>query len=448
MLDVFPQSTRVLSGGIQTFAASESVSESGSSWWVPFSERTVFQARLQNQQYSNDGIYDPQRSWDLRIGKGGNIYSMRGSFGEAVPPQFRSPLDPDGPYYAPWVDEVFQSVFVDTVQNVPTNKYFHHQAGIYLKDDTPGGQPFPSPCLGSIADVSNRTYRIVSWPQQAHVPTEHTSDIICYTEYRNVGQGILEVNTVAYNFGIHTQNYLNNPWGGVRDTSFGHHFLSDTAGALIETESQFIDNTTVEYNDTAGWVLFSAGTNAYSDTIGVVFGKDTHLNESWQTSESKWRYGNAGNDPPPGTPENEWRNFFVGTTIRYIRIAPGECFFGRYYLCFGRQDTVVNQLIGPYGLVDHCDYDVYSINRAEAEEMVWYRTTGGFPTTDPNGEVIVTTYNKPVSGTLPLFVLQETATGTVRLSTDPYQLSDKPYDGTTEYLGFLGFVSAQTDIAL
>ena len=28
-------------------------------------------------------------SYQIRIGKGGNLYSLRGAFGESVPPQFR-----------------------------------------------------------------------------------------------------------------------------------------------------------------------------------------------------------------------------------------------------------------------------------------------------------------------------------------------------------------------
>ena len=62
---------------------------SGSTWLLDFDESTVFKAEL---DYTHAG--DPDRSYTLRIGKGGNVYSFRGVFGESVPPQFR----PD-----PWV---------------------------------------------------------------------------------------------------------------------------------------------------------------------------------------------------------------------------------------------------------------------------------------------------------------------------------------------------------
>ncbi|NOU36802.1 MAG: hypothetical protein HOO88_08535 [Kiritimatiellaceae bacterium] len=449
LLDVFPVSPCPLTGGNQTFTATETYTNSGSSWWVPFSEEHVFQARLVNIQSNNavPPVYDSMRSWDLRIGKGGQIYSLKGSFGEAIPPQYRGldiPTAYDrvvayGPYFAPWVDEVFQTVFVDSTQNVTTDPYFHHQAGVYLVDtnaDANGGGvvPFYSPYLGGLADISKRNYRIVSWPQQAHIPTTFASDLICYTEYRDVGQGILEVNHLVYNFGCYTQSYINLPWGGVRHTSFGNYFISNPDGTMRPA-----DSTETNFNDTAGWALLCHGTGPSSDTIGIVFGKDADPLKSGQTAKSRWGNGSPDIVTPSGTPEDEWRNYFRIMTVRKMRIKPGETFFGRYYLVFGRQDTVTNNLIGPYGLVANCDYSVSSITIGEAQTMNWYQAASGLPTTAVNGSIIATTYNKPVAGKKPLFVIENTLTGAISLTNNPYALSDKPYDGTTKILGFLGY---------
>ena len=63
------------------------------------------------------------KSWSLRVGRGGNIYSYIGAYGEVIPPQFH--VD------APYIDEVWQSVAVDTSQNYQGENgkgWFIHQA--------------------------------------------------------------------------------------------------------------------------------------------------------------------------------------------------------------------------------------------------------------------------------------------------------------------------------
>ncbi len=471
LLDVFTNSARSYIGSDPMFTVTESFTNSGSLWWInpPFSEEHAFQARLVNTST------DPKKSWDIRIGKSGTVYSMKGSFGEAIPPQWRDPASEYGPYFAPWMDEVFQTVFVVTALNdAPDNRYFHHQAGVYLRDtndnpditgryaDANGGGvvPFYSPYLGGIANTNmtgttNRSYRIVSWPQQAHIPTDYTSDIICYTEYRDVGQGILEVNHVVYNFGVYTQNYMNLPWSGVRDTSFGHHFISKPDGTMQEVFGlQTSDDAVTNYNYTAGWALFCNGTDTGSDTIGIVFGKDYTNNTGglfytdWQTKLSTWAYGDCFTDPHIGSPENTWRNMFLGTSIRMIKIKPGQNFRGRYYLVFGGQTEVTNN-IATYGLVTNCDYSVYTNAPATVTTMTWYKAAAsGMPTTNApgNGNSIIATRNKPFYKDLPIFVLQNTLDGAITLTTDPYAVTPnaKPYDGTTRYLGFLGYVPPGT----
>lgn len=59
-------------------------------------EKFLFKAEMHYKDQNN-----PSRSWTIRIGRGGNIYSFRGPlFGEAISPQNLN--------NAPWVDEVLQ----------------------------------------------------------------------------------------------------------------------------------------------------------------------------------------------------------------------------------------------------------------------------------------------------------------------------------------------------
>lgn len=72
-------------------------SSSPSSWkkgLVQF-QKKVFQAEMKY-----DDPNDSSRSWKIRVASGGNIYSIRGLFGEVISPQNLA--------NAPWVDEVLQ----------------------------------------------------------------------------------------------------------------------------------------------------------------------------------------------------------------------------------------------------------------------------------------------------------------------------------------------------
>ena len=165
------------------------------------------------------------RSWSYRFGSGGNIYSIRSDFGEAIPPQELE--------YAPWTEDVFQSVAVDLAKNA-NQDWFIHQAGVHEKDNL--DQPFYSPSVAHFCE--DNTCYFGSWGQQALIPTVHKSDLLYFNQYRNCGNGVIEYAQMFLN--IHNEmvygnpfleyappviHYLNAPWGGVRryDTILNSH---------------------------------------------------------------------------------------------------------------------------------------------------------------------------------------------------------------------------------
>jgi dienelactone hydrolase len=80
ILDVFPPSVvDVPAGSRGETTITLDYAPSGSVWAEGLDERQVFQAELPHRQGDDD-------SFRLRIGKGGQIYSLRGAFGESVPP--------------------------------------------------------------------------------------------------------------------------------------------------------------------------------------------------------------------------------------------------------------------------------------------------------------------------------------------------------------------------
>ena len=158
----------------------------------------------------------PNRAWSFRFGTGGNIYSIRSQFGEAIPPQTLS--------YAPFMDEVTQQVAVDTQKNVNAS-FFIHQAGTYQRDNL--ATPFYSPNIARHCE--GNTCYLASWGQQAWIPMVFKSDMLYFTQYSDCGNGVVEyaqmfmnVNTETligspYNeYGPPVYHYLNIPWGGVR----------------------------------------------------------------------------------------------------------------------------------------------------------------------------------------------------------------------------------------
>lgn len=104
------------------------------SYWAansPALEPDLFLAEMSHQDTASQN-----KTWTFRIGQGGNIYSLRGAFGESVPPQINNEF----------VDEVYQSVSVNQDKNRNSGKtYFIHQAGTYSGDGEYTSNPFFTP---------------------------------------------------------------------------------------------------------------------------------------------------------------------------------------------------------------------------------------------------------------------------------------------------------------
>jgi hypothetical protein len=164
-------------------------------------ERGVFQAIISYTDPDPDPTGD--RSWSIRIGSGGNMYSifLHDSIGEVIPPQKHA--------QAPWIDEVQQTVSVATALNMNTSmpqycpggtanvdnnalckKYYIHQAGAYQYDGSNTNTPFFSPSLAKHCYKNSCTF--ASWGTQAHVVTTFTSPIIYINRYTNCNNGVIE----------------------------------------------------------------------------------------------------------------------------------------------------------------------------------------------------------------------------------------------------------------
>ena len=142
ILNVFPDSTVSAQNKFETTIQSK-YSPSSSIWAEGLNEEAVFQAELTHRE-------DETNSFSLRMGRGGQIYSLRGPFGESVPPSWRA----EAQDRSPWNDEVWQFVAVckryNDLRNLRAGKnkseeaikqftelpyanlYFVHNSGAYI----------------------------------------------------------------------------------------------------------------------------------------------------------------------------------------------------------------------------------------------------------------------------------------------------------------------------
>ena len=120
---------------------------------------------------------------------------------------------------APWIDEVWQIVSVNTELNnnerlpappgstlattVRSMPYFIHGAGAYRNDTmfTRLPAPYYSPLMASWYNQQEKALYTTNWGTQAHIPSLHKSELLYTYKYKDLGNGIMENTMVIQNFG-------------------------------------------------------------------------------------------------------------------------------------------------------------------------------------------------------------------------------------------------------
>ncbi|MCX6975658.1 MAG: putative Ig domain-containing protein, partial [Verrucomicrobia bacterium] len=410
VLSVIPRGGATQSPGNVT--CSFAYSPSGSTWNEGVSEEKVFYASMNSSS-----------GWRLGIGKGGQVYSLRGAFGEAVPPQRAD---------APWVDEAWQFVATNTdlvnpiqqFQKIGQNRplgfpimFFIHQSGIYrggLAGNSLVGsatEPFYSPMLKNRWDPATRTLSVVSWSQMARSPNVWKSGMLTYASYRDLGDGSIEVTNFVTNFGDQDLTFINTPWGGARHSSFPETILSTTTGGWSKGSSAAYGTPSpIKLNQTGGWQAWVRNsTQESANALAIVFGKDPvkDLLPIMQTGQSLLTYG-AGGDSV--------RDYDVCSIQNKIQLQAGQSIACRWHLVvgqFGQTRIKASNLSSYAGLwIPETDASVVT--------PVW--TTGGTPASSGTGSPNLYLYAQPIPGTVPVFVMEDTRTGRKFATTDPYEL--------------------------
>ncbi|MCE9632216.1 MAG: dienelactone hydrolase family protein [Planctomycetia bacterium] len=462
LLDVFPPSVVELPASERgETTITRDYTPSGSVWAEGLDETQVFLTELAHRQGKDD-------SFSLRVGKGGQIYSLRGPFGESVPPSWRDPRDGR----SPWNDEVWQFVAVcsryngvesllragavpDEVQGrFKTSPYrasfFIHNSGAYIPDES-AVQSLYCPLLAFEADTDRRTIRTLNWGLVPQVRTIHRSPILFSCQTRDVGEGILELTWVVHNFSTRDDvvfDFLNAPWGGTRLTSLPVHAIGGVDGKPRRRADVFSTDrpdAALDVAQTGGWRVASTREADDAPSLALVFGLDRHLDEERakaargephcqvgpsllrdylahapQLYEKLWQDWRT-------RPENSFRNYDVIEFIPKLRIEPQTTIWFRVFLAVNRRDRAIEQA---RSLVDKVDYGLLTFDPATTPLVPVHVADGRV--VDPvtaQGSPAFELYAKPVPGSLPVFLLEDTATGREVVTTDPYRfVPQEPLD--------------------
>lgn len=387
---------------------------SGSTWIAGLDESKVFHAVLQTENLR------------LGIGQGGQIYSLRGDFGEAVPPQRVN---------APWIDEVWHLVVthedlvtpIHKFQNADPQKnwaigmplqYFIHQAGVYLEGLTgtkelgAPTEPFYSPVLESHWDPESRTLFMANWAQMARSPNVWKSHVLVLTAFRDLGDGAVEVTQSLTNFGTEDLTYLNAPWGGVRHSSLPQTVLSKPDGSWSKVEGTWgwADKATAPFNETGGWIAWTSKETKDSDpALALVFGQENTAAQPWRRAPSQILHGTAGD---PAT-----RDYNVVETSCSVRIQPGETLSVRWFLVAGSFEHTRQRAAE---LVPNASMWMPAAQN-DLLLPVWVKE--GKPSKSGEGKPDFHLHAVPAPGMAPMFAMEDTRTGELFITPDPYLLT-------------------------
>ncbi len=386
---------------------------SGSKWVEGVDESSVFFAAIE------------MPGLRLGIGKGGQIFSLRGPFGEGIPPQRPN---------APWMDEVWHLVVtnenlvapIHDFQNLDPKKnwdvgmplqYFIHQAGVYLEGltGTPElGAPktaFPSPMVASRWDPETRTLYLANWAQQARSPNVWKSGVLVYTAYRLLGHGAVEVTQAMTNFGTENLTYLNAPWGGVRNSSLPQTILSKPDGGWVKASGRWgWEGIPKSYfTETGGWIAWTSNETADGDnSLALVFGTEPEGQPAWKRHPNRILHGTAG--------EAATRDYNVVEAASSIMIQPGETLACRWFLVSGTFEEVRQRAAELAPLAT-----MWMPESTKARLGVWM--VDGKPSLKGEGKAAFELFASPAPGLTPVFAMEDTRDGSVFPTDDPYLLT-------------------------
>ena len=309
-----------------------------------------------------------------------------------------------------------------------------------------------SPKLASDITGNGRIFRTANWGLVPQLKTISRSPILYYTQLRDVGDGIIEVTYIFHNFNVRDDidyGHMNAPWGSTRFSSLPHFYVNSPDGELM-TYGEFkgawndpatVDNLpsagVIDVRKTGGWNLNSASEADDAPSLALVFGRDRHLEAEQERAkkglpfaqfrESAFRFGIYPRpDDWQTRPENSWENWYGQALLPKLHLTQGKTVWYRYFFVINRKDRAIELADS---LVDKVDYGLLTFDAADTPQVPVYVSGGKVvdgkvsrPTKDVGRETFpaIKLFAHPVSGTMPLFLIENASTGQEVVTTDPY----------------------------
>lgn len=451
-------------------------SNSGSFWQLDWPETYVFDKLIAYNDPSN-----PDKSYQMRLGKGGQIYSFKSAFGEALPPQYRrsyneagsalldqpisNPVKSHYGNWAPWNDEVWQIVASDQIDELNGTKAAQniHQAGPYMNNYNTRAsdltkEPFYSPLVQSYFDASNQSYTSVYWgqsedPSYVYNPTNLSDpfrpSVLIYQRYKNLGDGVIQVDFMVFNYHrTRAIGYWSVPWAGIRNSSLPYAFIANNFNDVTSYETLsiplpvFNDGVTRNVNQTGGWFAFSNASNGNGSSMAFVTAK-----ESISGGYSDYRWGTALGTGNIRDATIFSKRHIPGTSNKW-ELVGGEGIRGRYFLVVDSSiDAIVNQ-IKTRNLVKASSVELFTFTEKDLTNINYNfsaNPSGNYSVIETNSSnAYLSVKPKPFLGSYPAYLLS-TATES-RITANPYYYSLKPYDGSVKSIKLLGFTTTALDL--
>ena len=295
------------------------------------------------------------------------------------------------------------------------------------------GDAFYCPLLAADMPANGRTVRTLNWGVVPQLKTVHRSPLLYFVQTRDLGDGIIELTYVVHNFSTREDvvfDWLNAPWGGTRISSLPVHAVRSADGGFLDRAWFQTHGGAIGVRKTGGWNISSVTAAPDSPALALVFGRDRHLDAavssatkqgtSFQRGETIYRHMLSPGQLPEDwqtRPANSWRNYEVAVAIPQLTLAPGTTIWYRSFLVVNRRDQAMDLADR---LVEHVDYGQLTFDPATAPRLPVRIEQNRVKNTAEQATMWLAA--KPIPGSLPVFLLEDSTTGRELITTDPAAL--------------------------
>ena len=424
----------------------------------PNSELLAYQQTIQHVNDSGSV------QWVIKIGSGGQIYSMIDSYGNELMGVLTQDYGLNQPNNA-WMDRVYQPVFSanpttpNCVADCNSGGYYI-QVGAYPADTSGYYTPDYAQSLIEYFDAPTNSYFLWSWPLQAYTGDWSTccvtssrayeSQYLTQTQVRDMGAlsptvSGFEITYTTVNYGNTTINAFSAPYWDWNLANYTNLYISNATGGNVtqspdtQTWNYLVSNLNAQ--DIGGWIAYSNNITGAPAVVAV-------FNYPGSSSQAYDLTINIGLQSTTTCPLREQINIGRGSgcypnCFDPYSLAPTQIYTYRSYILFSTSNVsdaaVAANILAPYVVVNVTN--AYPISETFTTQNCSLLAIGGITCS-------FYAFARPTLDPVPILLLQSLT------NTSRYILSGNPYafghvllpnyqapttSTTTKYIGFFGW---------